>query len=316
MLLTASGATYAQILPSAVSITSSPSSPSPGQKFTVTAGTPSTDKNTTTFTWTVDGKRRADLSGMGKNSFELTAGEVGSLTRVSVTATQAGKPIGASALNIRVSDLSLVWVAETLVPQWYKGKALPSPGSIVSVAAIPQIMVGGKTISPKNLIYQWGLDDEEKTRVGVGEDIFRIKTSDLPRSLHHVTLTVEDTGRTVKKSGEIFIEPLAPRLVIYHSTPLGGVDPRSAQSFFFIKLRGLVDFVAEPFFFPVKSRNELSFRWSVAGLDATGAPENPHVLTLDTSQRQPGEVPIETVVSWKGGFIPIITTRTLTLLLQ
>lgn len=315
-LFLGAGIMQAQTLPAALSLSATPSSPSPGESFTVQANTPSADSTIAFFNWAVDGKARQELSGFGKKDINLTAGGLGSLTRISVFASQGGKPLGSASLSVRPADLALTWVAETLIPRWYKGKALPVPSSVVNIIAVPQIVVGGKTLSPRNLVYRWGLDDEERILEGAGEDIFRIKTSDFPRSSHRITVAVEDINRTVKKTGEIFINPVSPQLAIYASTPLGGVEPRAAHSFFFTELRGLMDFIAEPFFFPVKSRKELSFRWSVAGNEVAGTPENPHVLTLDTNQRQPGEVLVEARVNWGAGLIPLTSARSLTLFLQ
>lgn len=308
----------AQTLPAALSLSSTPSSPSPGESFTVHANTPSTDPNTAFFNWAVDGKARKDLSGFGKKDIDLIAGSIGSLTKISISASQGGKPIGSASLLVRPADLALTWVAETLVPKWYGGKALPSQNSVVNVIAVPQILITGKAVSPKNLIYRWSLDDEENTLTGVGADIFRIKTSDLPRASHRVTVVVEDTNKSVKKTGEIFIEPVVPRLGIYSSTPLGGVEHNISRSFFFTQLRGLLDFVAEPFFFPVKSKKELSIRWSVSAVDTSGTPENPHILTVDTNNQQPSSIsiPIQATASWDAGLIPLGATRSLNLFLQ
>lgn len=305
----------AQTLPAALSLSSTPSSPSPGKSFTVHANTPSTDPNTAFFNWIVEGKARKDLSGFGKKEINLTAGTVGSLTRVSVSVSQGGKPLGSSSLSVRSADLALTWAAETLVPKWYQGKALPSPGSVVNIIAVPQIVIGS-AIAPRDLIYRWGLDDEENVLVGVGEDILSIKTSDFPRSSHRITVAVEDVGRSVKKTGEIFINTVSPRLVIYASTPLGGVEPRLAHSFFNTELRGLIDFIAEPFFFPVKSRKELSFRWSVAGNETAGTPENPQVLTVDTNGQQPSAIQIQTTASGGAGLVPPTAAQSLNLLLR
>ena len=183
----------AQFVPDQLVLLSSPESPSPGETVTIQANTPTLDKNRLFFEWTVDGKNRSDFSGLGKNSIKLTAGSVGSVIRIGVKVTGADREIKPTFLVISVSDLALSWFAETYVPPWYKGKALPTQNSVVRVAAIPKFVIGGSAIAPENLIYHWTLDDQENILTGIGQQIFRFRMSDLPKSTHQIEVTVENS---------------------------------------------------------------------------------------------------------------------------
>ena len=239
----------AQFVPDQLVLLSSPESPSPGETVTIQANTPTLDKNRLFFDWVVDGKRRADFSDLGKNSIKLTAGNVGSIIRVTVNVTGADKEVKPASLNINVSDLALTWTAETYVPPWYKGKALPTQNSVVRVAAIPKLVIGGSAVSPENLIYNWSLDDQENIVSGIGLQIFRFRMSDLPRSNHQIEVTVQDNRGIIHKNGRLLLGTVRPQAKIYASSPLGGIEFRSSPLFTFIKLPGLLDFVIEPFFF-------------------------------------------------------------------
>ncbi|GEM_PF-4087253 len=263
------------------SITAVPSSPAPGEAVSLQAVTPVFDKDTTFYEWTINGKFRADLSGRGKYSAEATAGAVGSSITVSVRATASDKSVATMSSTIRVSALALVWSADTSLPPWYTGKALASPGSTVTVVAIPEIVIAGKTVDPKNLVYQWGLGDEKKYATGVGKQSIQIKTSQTPQASHWVRVTVEDIGRTVKKEGAIFITNRDPSVSVYRFSSVGGTEYRSAETLTQITKGEALTFVAETYYFPDK-KSDILYRWDIGGLKVSGSPENPHILTIQT----------------------------------
>jgi len=263
------------------SITAAPSSPAPGEIITLQAVTPIFDKDTTFYEWTINGKFRADLSGRGKYSAEATAGPVGSVITVSVRATASDKSVATMSSTIRVSALALVWSADTSLPPWYDGKALASPGSTVTVVAIPEIVIAGKTVDPKNLVYQWGLGDEKKYATGVGKQSIQIRTSQTPQASHWIRVTVEDIGRTIKKEGAIFVTNRDPSASVYRFSSVGGTEYRSAQTITQITKGEALTFVAEPYYFPDK-KPDILYRWDIGGLKVEGSPENPHILTIQT----------------------------------
>jgi len=271
-------------LPAPLALRANPSSPSPGETILVEASTPTFDRNSAFFDWVVDGKPRSELSGFGKNTITLSAGNAGSVARVEVSVLRKENQELRASLAIPVSQLALVWFAETSVPRWYRGKALPVPTSVTDVTAVPTIVVNGRKLPPQELIYRWSLDSQKDLLVGVGEEVFRFKTGDLPRTSHLVAVVVEDIDKKIRKEGKIFVVTAAPRAAAYALTPLGGVEPRAALSLFATKKRGVLDFLAESFFFPVKSKRELRYQWSVEGTSAQGTPENPSLLTLDTGR--------------------------------
>lgn len=305
----------AQFTPAPLALSSTPQSPSPGETVTIEANTPTLDKDRLFFEWTVDGKNRSDLSGLGKNLIKLAAGTVGSSLRIVVSISGADREIKPASLVINVSDLSLVWFAETYVPRWYKGKALPTQSSIVRVVAVPKIIIGGAALRPESLIYSWSLDDEENALSGIGEQVFRFKMSDFPKTTQQIEIMVEDSERIIRKKGRILLTATAPEVKIYASSPLGGVEFRSGPFFTFTTLRGLLDFVVEPFFFAVSSRKNLSYRWQIASEEVQGTPDNPYLLTVDTTGQVAGTIPISVTVDDANDIIPS-ALNTLSLILQ
>lgn len=273
----------AQFIPTTVSLSASPESPSPGQTFTVTAATPLFDRESADFTWEVGGSARRDLSGFGKNTITLRAGGVGNIITVSVTVLQSVGQGGSDTISVRTADLVLTWYAETYTPKWYKGKALPAQNSVVDVVALPNIILGGSRVSPAKLVYHWSLDDDDRAHSGVGEQVFRVKISPYSTDANQVRVIIEDTEKRIRKTGQILIAPQQARAVIYPYTPLGGGEWRNGTSSYTLTKRGLFDVAMEPFFFPVTSRSSLQYSWRVNNQDIAGDVKNPHLLTLDTA---------------------------------
>lgn len=304
----------AQVLPPPLSLTSLPSSPSPGEQFTVTASTPTFDKNTAFFEWTVDGKAQPELSGFGKNIITRRAGKIGGATSVSVRASRPGGETAATGLVVSTSDLAITWSAESTAPKWYRGKILASPNSMVAIVAIPRIVLAGEVLRPSELIYRWSIDNERDAESGVGNQTFRFRASQFIDTTHQIDVVIEDIERKIAKHGRVLITSVAPRVAIYPSSPLGGVEFRTAN-FFATAKRGLLDFIAEPFFFPVAGRSGLTWRWTVDGIAALGNETAPHLVTADAQRRGAGQVQISATADDNNILTPSVT-KTFSLLLQ
>ena len=282
------------LVPPVLSISASPASPAPGEQVRISALTPTFDKNAAYFEWVINGVFRPDLSGPAKHTITLTAGDVGSSISVSVDVAAPDGSQNSASIIIRSADLSLLWFAETYVPAWYKGKALPVQRSVVRLVAVPDFAVNGVWIPPEKLIYVWDFDDEKRSLAGMGEQIFRIQTSDFLKTGGQITVTVEDAERKVRKEKLIVISNTSPRVMVYPLLPLGGVEFRSADLGNF-SFGEALDLIAEPFFFAASSKKELTFKWDVGGIPAEGAAANPDILTLRSSA--PASGPISTSVS-------------------
>ena len=304
----------AQILPPPLSLTSLPSSPSPGENFTLTASTPTFDKNAAFFEWVVTGKARPELSGFGNNVITLTAGKVGETVGILVRASRSGGETSQASLTVWTSDLALSWHAESIVPKWYKGKILASPNATVAVVAIPRIILASQTLRPAELIYRWSIDNERNAEAGVGKQTFRFRASQFTGTTHQIDVVIEDIERKISKHGRMLVTTISPRVAIYPSSPLGGVELRTAN-FLATAKRGLLDFVAEPFFFPVAGRGGLTWRWNIDGISSGGTQSAPHLATVDTHQRQSGQVQISATVDDTNILTPSVT-KTQTLFLQ
>jgi len=281
------------LVPPPAVLSASPASPSPGQKFTVTAATPTLDKYTTYFEWAVEGVAKPEFSGMGKREITLTAGKIGSRTRVKVMVTGARGESAQTAASITVSDITLVWSAETYTPKWYKGRTLPVAGSPIRVSVIPHIILDGVRIPPEQLFYEWSVDSATANAlVGVGEHTLKFDAADSPGASQRVAVVVQDIDKQIRKEARVYIDTATPQIALYQMTPLGGIEKRVTALYYGMLQRGINDFVGEPFFFPATSRRELSYQWKIRNKKLEGTPQNPFFLTIDTASFEEKEIPL------------------------
>ena len=289
-----------------------PSSPAPGEKTLLQAVTPVFNTDTTFYEWTLNGQFRSDLSGRGKNTIEVVAGPLGSSISASVRATATDSRTTSASITVRVSDIALVWHADTSVPAWFRGKALASPKSKVTITALPEIIVGGKLANPKNLVYQWSLGDNKKYASGVGKQSIDITTSAIPNGSHWIRVSVEDIGKTIKKEGSLFVLNKNPVVSIYRYSPVGGPEFRSAQAIVNAGKGEVLNFIAEPFFFP-GTKKDVSFRWNVGGAPLETTVTEPSLLTIETAQIPAASALVSAIASSikNTSLIPISTSMSI-----
>ncbi len=288
-------------------IVATPSSPSPRQPLHIQARTPTFDKNAAEFIWTVNGMRKNDLSGLGKYTFSMTAGEVGSSIKVSVEARTIDGEVFNASETIYVTDLALTWTTDTYVPKWYKGKALPVAGSSMRIVAVPLFIVDGAAVPPEKLIYTWSLNGNNLLS-GLGQRTVTVSQSLLPKTSQLIKVVIEDLHKKVRKEQRVAISPRQPRAVVYQVLPLGGIEYRKGISLFSSAARGITDFQVEPFFFSTQARQDVTYRWTVGGKEIIGTPQHPYLLTVDTQEEPPGDVFISVRIDDANTFVPPVTT--------
>jgi len=303
-----------RVLSYPVSLNSLPTAPSPGESVQFFVSTPSFDSNTAAFNWYINGRLNQALSGIGKNSITLAAGNTGSALEVAVVVLSPDGIESRAEISAPVAGLELTWFAETSVPKWYKGKALPVEDSVVDFVALPDFAVGGSRFNDSQLIYNWSLDGQPGMLSGIGKNIFRVRMSGLPGSYHKIDVTVSDPGKNITKTASSVLKPFSPKAVIYHSTPLGGVETRSASMNFMSAAADLLDFVVEPFFLPLNS-GTLAYSWTVGDEKILDNASKGYLLTVNTNNFKGNSVPISVKINdsagaWSAlGFLNILLNK-------
>jgi hypothetical protein len=201
-----------------VDVVLSPEVPGEYQDVEISLRSFTTDISSSMISWFVDGK--AVVEGVGMSSFQTRTRGVGEEIRVNVIiVTPSGHRIDRE-LVLSPTEVDILWEANTTVPPFYRGKALPSPRGTVRVAAFPRFNT--KSSDPSQYLYEWSYDISKKVAGGLG------KSSAVVPSLREgvrtrVSVKVLSQDRSKSGTGMLMFPTVAPRVVIYERDPLYGV---------------------------------------------------------------------------------------------
>lgn len=163
-----------------------------------------------------------------------------------------------SAASAQQNDIQifLTWKAEnSLTPPFYAGKVLPNSQSPVRLAV--SVIDGGVPINLSEYEVRWFLGIK-KIASGKGLDKL-VFSPDLAARTNKYVFSVEVRG--YKNS---FLKKSAPVPV---SNPIAVISPGFNPNAL-TGAEATLEFEAQPFFFPAKSLEELSFSWSTSGGDS------------------------------------------------
>ncbi|MEK7148808.1 MAG: hypothetical protein AAB796_00195, partial [Patescibacteria group bacterium] len=172
------------------SIVSDNTNPGPSQKVNLTVQSFSFDPDQSFIQWFENGKKA--FEGTGEKTYATETGDLGSQKIIKARVTLPLGQIVESSITVTPFSLSLYWWANTSVPYWYKGKALPTKDNLVYVSAFPPVAIQKQ----KTFIYQWTLNNEVKTTVsGVGKQTFSFRPR-LKGLSDSIEINVSDAKKT------------------------------------------------------------------------------------------------------------------------
>ncbi len=265
----------------------SPKFPGPLEKVNLEAISFSFDTAGASFSWFVNGKSVS--SGKGKDSITFSTGPLGSKTTIHVNATSfEGKPFE-KTLTLNVGELHLLWSASTYTPPWYRGKALPTRGSMVKIIALPNLFINGRRISANSLTYNWSLDDKlSKNSSGRGRDTFSITPDQSPGIPHKVKLAVSDDTKAIAYEKTIEVASHEPAITFYQLLPLEGPAYQKSLSKLELNSGDEAKIMGVPFFFSIHSLPLLKYLWNVGGNLLASESTNPDILHYQTEPGSSG----------------------------
>lgn len=166
-------------------------------------------------------------------------------------------------------EITLTWSTNSYVPFDYPAKALPAKNSIIEIAAV----IAPQNINPQALNYYWYLDDNlERSGSGLAKDVFLFKTTKNAGQSHQIKLWLKNQAGAFMGEKTIEIKIVAPEI------HLGSLisDLKSGEE---------KQFIALPYFFNIKSVDDLNYNWSFGQEKAQiAAPENPGIFLLKVGQ--------------------------------
>lgn len=253
--------------------------PDPGEAVTVSVSAFTFDTSAASYQWYVNGVWQKDASGRGKTSISLPGMKGGETKTVRVDATVPDGQVRSESVTIRPASATTYWWAESAVPYWYKGKALPAVGSRVTVLAIPNVA------NPSSLNYRWEFNAGLMPQAsGVGKSAFSFVMT-LPVE-ERIGVVMRDQAGSFGKSVDIGVRPATPEVSLYELRPLRGVVFETALREFSAPSGEPYDFIAAPFFLAGEARN-LRYTWTLNGNDITGEFATPWLFTLSSNPNAP-----------------------------
>jgi len=253
-----------------ISMSASPELPKPGQLVTVTLSSPGSDLLTETISWYLNGKLVDSKRGL--NKFSFTASSLGKTTLVSVTVTNDGGQAGEASLSLKSNEVVLIWEADSYVPPFYKGKALPPMNGIVRTIAIPEVIGPvGKKVSPNNLNFNWKLNGAyKKNDSGVGKDSFYYIDDQYVTNGNLVSVEVSTFDGSASAKDSTYIKQFAPKILFYSDNiTLGRLNNLAINSFIYTS-DTMTKISAEPYFFSYhRTSPNLQYSWQIDGTTVT-----------------------------------------------
>lgn len=210
------------------------------------------------------------------------------------------------ARGATVNTVDLLWEGETYVPTFYAGRPLPSPGNLVRVVAIPNVIEGGRRLTVNQLVFQWIKDSNPiQSASGLGKNVleYRADPHGAASTVKVEVLTAQ--GERVAET-RVSIAPTEPKLALYRAEPLANPGRRRS-------LAGItpVDpigttLIAEPFFFSPSdlANRRIIFDWRVNDERTAGQDGDSRFFTVAAPEQGSGEVKLSVAARREDSLIP------------
>jgi len=256
------GNTSQAVSPSAISVNVAPANPAPYENVTITLSSFAANLDSVNIEWIMDGSTA--LSGIGKKSFSLNAKAANVDTKIEVRIFLPDGEINKN-ITIRPGVMILLWQAnDSYVPPFYKGKALPTPGSEIKVVAMPEISVNKKLVNSKNMTYAWKQNyNNMQSSSGYGKNFFTF-INDYLEGSDNVSVVASTVDQQSSSESNISINTTNPEIFFYKKdTAMGTLWEKELSNNHTIIGEEVI--VAEPFFISPRDyrRPDLLFYWSI-----------------------------------------------------
>lgn len=261
------------------SIELNPSFPKPNQSVRATVSTFATDINRANITWLVNGV--VVSQGAGEKSISFETGNPGTTTTVAVRVSSQSSGTLTDSITITPAEVDLIWESDTYTPPFYKGKALHSSQSNVSIIAIPQIRVSGNKVPQNQLVYEWKINGEPRNDVsGIGRNAVQYQG---PRILGRdiVEVVVSTQSGNIYASNSVSVNTVDPEIYFYKDDPLKGIDYARVLGGSLGLLSEEYTLRVEPYYVTKTDydTDNLQFSWTLNG-ELISLESNPESLTI------------------------------------
>lgn len=257
-----------------------PQNPAPGETVTLKVTSYRIDLNRSNITWSSNGA--PFKTGIGERTVKVKVGPAGTETKINIVARTTDGEMQEKVVAFLPAGIDLLWQARTSVPPFYRGRALPTAGSRVSIIAEPDFIdKAGKKISEEKLVYEWSRNGN-KLGEESGYGKYYLEIDDLSGfSNELVGVTATDMSGMLVAEKTLSLPTLSPRLAIYEEDPLLGTKFEKALKNAFDMVAQELTLRGEAYFYPLTGTSP---RWVVNNEKTVTEGAFPNLLTL----RQPG----------------------------
>ena len=242
-----------------------PENPRANQKVIANIKSYAVDLNSSSITWILNGK--IEKTAVGDTSFTFITGNTGIISKLEVLVRTSDGESLTKAININPASVDLIWQNESLVPPFYKGKALFSHENKITFVAIPHIAINGEEVNAGNLVYTWSKDGRViEGASGYGKSTYTFVGSLISRPFK-IEVTVYSANSDATAYSSVFVSPVEPEIIFYKKNPIYGIELQRAVSASEEMTTPEMTILAVPLFFGARGYNDssLNYRWTING---------------------------------------------------
>lgn len=274
----------------------SPQYPKPNEAVLFTIQNPIVDLSTRTITWKNSGT--IVLQGEGETVFRTNAPDIGE--RMDITVAVEGLA-DTAALSIAPSSIDLMWESDSNTPGLYRGRHLPSLGSVITLQALPHLSQKGVEIASSQLTFTWTRDGQV-VQTGKGKSSITIPLGQFT-DVSTVSVNVATSDKTVGAERSATIAVVQPPVRLYIDHPLYGIMYHKALSARTVVSDTEMSFAAIPYFAQATNPNDplFSYTWRVNKDAIESNKERPNTITINAGAAG-GDARIEVALSHKKNY--------------
>lgn len=260
----------------------SPNNPEPYQDVSIQLNSYSTDLNKAVITWDIDGDNF--ISGIGKINYSFKTKGPGITTNINISI----KPIGSSGsitkrISINPSEVDILWESvDGYTPPFYKGKALPTPGSSINIVAIPNTDIIKYGIG--SMTYTWKNDGSVLPESsGYNKNSLKYK-NDIYSDTDKISVSVSSVEGNYAAEKNIEIKAFKPKVVFYKKSPTEGILYNNALNIKYTMEEDEMTIVGEPYFLSTLTNSDYDYSWKINGA-SVNTPNKKNELTVRPTAR-------------------------------
>lgn len=253
-------------------LSTQPRTPAPGETYTVNLNDFSTNTTGATIEWTRDGVTIPNTT--NQRTITLTAGALGETERVTARMYPSDGGVLQAQTTIIPARVAVIVEADTSIPAWYQGRAVPSAGSQLRITAIPS---DGSGFAPEQYTYSWYFNNEVVNAGATRGQFQNTVTMPVGRSANvRVTVTNNEGGLVAERS--VAIPAQEPEVFFYETNALRGTSQLAINGIFPL-IGSEASVRAEPYFMANHTNNFLE-EWSINNRVVKNPNTDQRVITM------------------------------------